>query len=130
MHRLVELYAHTLPAFGHVGHFQELLFETAHQPLKRGIKRSNNRDPHIYAVQAVLANDWETRLALEIASVGKPDQWSNTTCNRIQRLLTGVECTGSTDSDRVKSAFCPPVMHKLESVRRRLLSLPKSHVEW
>jgi hypothetical protein len=130
VHRLLELYAHTLPAFGHVGHFQELLFETAHQPLKRGIKRSNNRDPHIYAVQAVLANDWETRLALEIASVGKPDQWSNTTCNRIQRLLTGVECTGSTDFDRVKSAFCPPVMHKLESVRRRLLSLPKSHVEW
>jgi hypothetical protein len=41
-----------------------------------------------------------------------------------------MECTGSTDSDRMKSAFCPPVTQKLESVRRRLLSLPKSHVEW
>jgi hypothetical protein len=90
VHRLLELYAHTLPAFGHVGHFQELLFETAHQPRKRGIKRSNSRDPHLAAVQAVLANDWETRLALEIASVGKPDQWSDATCNRLQRLLTGV----------------------------------------
>jgi hypothetical protein len=49
-HRLFELYAHTLPKFGHVGLFQELLFETTHQPLKRGIKRSNNRDPHISAV--------------------------------------------------------------------------------
>jgi hypothetical protein len=30
VHRLLELYTHTLPEFGHVGHFQELLFETAH----------------------------------------------------------------------------------------------------
>jgi hypothetical protein len=130
VHRFLELYSHTLPAFGHVGQFQELLFETAHEPLKREIKRSNNRDPQISAVQEVLANDWETRLAVEIASVGKPDQWSDTTYNLIQRLLTGVECTYSTEADRVKSAFCPPVMHKLESVRGRLLSLPKIHVEW
>jgi hypothetical protein len=130
VHRLLELYTHTLPAFGHVGHFQELLFETAHQPLKRGIKRSNNRDPHLSAVQAVLANDWETRLALEIASVGKLDQWSDATCNRLQQLLTGVECIGSADTSRLKSVFCPPVMHKLKSVRKRLLSLPTSHVEW
>jgi hypothetical protein len=130
VHRLLELYAHTLPAFGHVGHFQELLFETAHRPLKRGITRSNNRDPHISAVQEMLANDWETRIALEIASIGKLDQWSDATCNRIQRLLTGVEYVGFTESDRVKSAFCPPVMHKLKSVQRSLISLPKSHVEW
>jgi hypothetical protein len=127
---ILERYAHNLPAFGHLGHFQELLFETAHQPLKIGIKRSKNRDPHVYAVQAVLTNDWETSRALEISSVGKPDQWSDTTYNLIQRLLTVVQCTGFTESDRVKSALCPPVMHKLESVRRRLLSLPKSHVEW
>ena len=47
VHGLLELYAHTLPAFGHVGHFQELLFETAHQPLKRGIKRSNEHDQNV-----------------------------------------------------------------------------------
>ena len=44
VHRLIELYVHTIPAFGHVRHVQELLFETAHQPLKRAICRSNMRD--------------------------------------------------------------------------------------
>jgi hypothetical protein len=73
---------------------------------------------------------WETRLALEIAPVGKPDQWSDATCNRLLQLLNGVEFIGSADTSRVKSVFCPPVMHKLKSVRKRLLSLPTSHVEW
>jgi hypothetical protein len=128
VHRLLELYTHTLPAFGHVGHFQELLFETAHQPLKRGIKRSNNRDPHLSEVQALLANDWKTRL--EISSIGKPNQWSDATCDRLQQLLTGVECIGSADTSRLKSLFCPLVMQKLKSVRKRLLALPTSHVVW
>jgi hypothetical protein len=66
----------------------------------------------------------------KIASVGKPDQWSDTTCNRVQGLLTGVYCIGSTETDRVKSEFCLPAMHKLKSVRMRLLSLTKSNVEW
>ena len=61
VHRLVELYTHTIPSFGHCRHVQELLFETAHQPLKRAITRSNQRDPHISAVTGTLANDWETR---------------------------------------------------------------------
>jgi hypothetical protein len=32
VHRFLEFYAHNLLEFGHTGHFQELLFETAHQP--------------------------------------------------------------------------------------------------
>jgi hypothetical protein len=68
-------------------------------------------------------DDWENRLALEIASVGKQDQWSDATLNRIQRLLTAVECRGSTEADCVKYEFYPPVMLKLISGRRSLLSL-------
>jgi hypothetical protein len=41
VHRLLELYTHTIPAFGHSRHEQELLFETEHQPLKRAISSSN-----------------------------------------------------------------------------------------
>jgi hypothetical protein len=38
--------------------------------MKNGTKPYNNHDLHISAVDDVLANDWETRLALEIVSVG------------------------------------------------------------
>ena len=57
LHWLIEHYTHTIPSFGHCRHVQELLFETARQPLKRPITRSNQRDPHISAVTAILVND-------------------------------------------------------------------------
>jgi hypothetical protein len=62
--RLIELYTHTIDSFGHCRHVQDLLFETAHQPLKRAITRSNQRDLQISAVTATLAKDWETRLSI------------------------------------------------------------------
>lgn len=130
VHRLLELYAHSLPAFGQIGHFQELLFETAHQPLKRGIKMSNNRDPHLAAVTAVLANDWETRLALCVCCSGDPEGWSEETCLQIEQLVTGDENTNYAEKSRVRSAFSPPVLSQLQSVRRKLLSLPSSGVAW
>ena len=58
LHRLVELYEHSIPAFGHVREFMELIFESAHQPLKRSIARSNNRDAHIFATEQCVGNDW------------------------------------------------------------------------
>jgi hypothetical protein len=130
VHRLLELYAHSLPAFGQIGHFQELLFETAHQPLKRGIKKSNNHKPHLAAVTAVLANDWETRLALCVACGGDPEEWSDETCRQVQNIVTGDENMDSRETFRVKSAFCPPVLSQLQNICRRLLSLPSSGVMW
>jgi hypothetical protein len=75
VHRLIELYSHAIPSFGHCRHVQELLFETAHQPLKRAITCSNQRDPHISAVTSTLTNDWETRLRIEVSSLGEPQSW-------------------------------------------------------
>ena len=63
LHRLVELYEHSIPAFGHVREFMELIFESAHQPLKRSIARSNNRDSHIFAMEQCVGNDWQGRIA-------------------------------------------------------------------
>jgi hypothetical protein len=76
VHRLLELYTLTIHTFGHSRHVQELLFETAHQPLKRAFFRSNQLDPHIHAVNATIANDWECRLSIEVNRSGDPDSWT------------------------------------------------------
>jgi hypothetical protein len=130
VHRLLELYTHTIPAFGHCRHVQELLFETAHQPLKRAITRSNQRDPHIHAVTATLANDWECRLSIEVNRCGEPDSWSIEDCRRIKRLITGRDMSGATDVQEVRSAFCKPVLSQLKKVRRKLSSNATHGVVW
>jgi hypothetical protein len=71
VHRLIELYVHTISAFGHVHHVQELVFETAHQPLKRGMQKSNHRDEQVFSVCACLASDWESRLSMEVETAMK-----------------------------------------------------------
>ena len=63
LHRLIELYEHTIPAFGHVREVMELVFESAHQPLKRSIARSNNHEAHIFACEHCVGNDWQGRIA-------------------------------------------------------------------
>ena len=122
VHRFVELYAHTLPAFGHTRHIQELLFETAHQPLKRGILRSNHRDPQLAAMMAVLANDWESRLSIEVESAGTPVTWSYETCRRLQRLLVGRDLASAVDAEAVISTFSTPVLSELSKIRRGVSS--------
>mgnify|MGYP003438799006 FL=1 len=130
VHRLLELYTHTIPAFGHSRHVQELLFETAHQPLKRAISRSNQRDPHIHAVTATLANDWECRLSIEVNRCGDPDSWTIEDCTRIRRLITGRDMSGATDMQEIRSAFCEPVLSQLRKVRRKLTSNATQVVVW
>jgi hypothetical protein len=130
VHRLLELYTHTIPAFGHCRHVQELLFETAHQPLKRAISRSNQRDPHIHAVTATLANDWECRLSIEVNRCGDPDSWTIEDCTRIRRLITGRDMSGATDMQEIRSVFCKPVLSQLRKVRRKLTSNATQVVVW
>lgn len=42
MHLMLELYFHTIPAFGHCRQIQELAFEHGHQALKRVWERHNS----------------------------------------------------------------------------------------
>jgi hypothetical protein len=130
VHRLLELYTHTIPAFGHSRHVQELLFETAHQPLKRAISRSNQRDPHLAAVTATLANDWESRLSIEVSSLGDPDSWTAEHCLRLQRLVAGREAGGKPDLDRIRSTFCKPVLSQLRKIRTKLSSMSTERAAW
>jgi hypothetical protein len=130
VHRLLELYTHTIPAFGHCKHVQELLFETAHQPLKRAIARSNQRDPHLSAVTATLANDWECRLSIEVKRLGEPESWTAEQCTRLQRLIAGRENQGVSDLRDIRAAFCSPVLSQLQKVERKLSSRGNDHVVW
>ena len=57
LHRIIELYKHSVPAMGHAHRFSELVFEFAYQPLKRGVAMSNHRKPHIQAVKHTLVDE-------------------------------------------------------------------------
>lgn len=134
VHRLVELYVHTIAAFGHVHHVQELVFETAHQPLKRGMQKSNHRDEQVFSVGASLASDWESRLSLEVETAmrtGSP--WSHRSCLQIERILLG-QCLKDSSTlpagRTVQEVFEPPVLDVLAAVRRRHCSSGNSRHIW
>jgi hypothetical protein len=71
VHRLIVLRVNTIAAFGHVHHFQELVFETAHQPVKRGMQKPNHRDKHVFSVGACLESDWESTLSMKVETARK-----------------------------------------------------------
>jgi len=62
VHRLLELAFHTIPLFNHILYVCELVFESAHQPLKFYLSRNHGLGSHVYAVQNILAKDWLIRL--------------------------------------------------------------------
>jgi hypothetical protein len=121
VHRLLELYTHTIPAFGHCKYVQELLFETAHQPLKRATVRSNQRDPHTHAVTATLANDWECRLSIEVSRCGDPETWTTEDCKRLLRLIGARDAESVEGMHRVRAAFSEPILSQLRKVKTKVV---------
>lgn len=64
VHRLLELAHMYLPSFGHGSFLSELMFESAHQSVKRSLERANKFWlPHITALRHILLNDFKARLA-------------------------------------------------------------------
>ena len=61
-HRLLELSLHTIPLFNHLMYVCELVFESAHQPLKFFLSRNTTLNSHIYSVQLIIAKDWLQRI--------------------------------------------------------------------
>lgn len=107
LQRLLELYKHTIPAFGHVRHFMELVFENAHQPLKRCILRGNQQRGHVSAVDHCLGNDWQGRLAMLVSTMKlTSDTELKTDCQRgLRRLLLGEMCNKFPDNTREGQEF-------------------------
>lgn len=75
LHRLRELLDHAVPALRHVRHAQELLFENAHQPLKRAIVTGNGRDDAGRALERFRQCELASRILLEPAFFGIQPDW-------------------------------------------------------
>lgn len=77
LHRLRELVDHVIPALLHVRHAQELLFENAHQPLKRSVVTGNGHDDSMRALTRYRQAELSARLLLDPAVFSVPDAWAS-----------------------------------------------------
>jgi hypothetical protein len=108
----------------------ELLFESAHQPLKRGITSSNHRAPQVSSVYAALQNDLESRLALEMVS-DKPH--SAMRPHRIQILLLGRDFPVSLSNESFEDTAPLGIFYflvRLARMRRSVYSVSSFKTEW
>jgi hypothetical protein len=111
-----------------------MIFETAHQPLKQGMRKSNHRDEQVYAVGASLASDFESRLALQVQKAmfeGSP--WTSKSCLQIEELLLG-QCLNNLSTlpsgRTMQDIFEAPLLGILAGVRRRHCTSEISQDVW
>lgn len=75
LHRLRELMDHVIPALLHVRHAQELLFENAHQQLKRAVVSSNGHEDAARALSRYLLAEVASRMKACPSVFALPDDW-------------------------------------------------------
>lgn len=75
LHRLRELVDHVIPALLHIRHAQELLFENAHQPLKRAVLSGNGRADARRAMARYVHDELAARLRLDFTFFQVPPAW-------------------------------------------------------
>ncbi len=118
LHRLLELYISSIPLFGHVRNFSELVFEHFHQSLKSRIRQKTHLDKHITAVEAVLFEDWLGRLhnALEMATIQGNANSSSQIYLILRRLLLGEEGTRISSTKSAEEIFLSEVSAKIQKL--------------
>ncbi len=118
MHRLIEFYETTLPAFGNVRLIEELILERAHQEAKKGIMSSNFQNPQLQAMTNVRANDWINRLGYETGAVTpEGGGWSESTMRSVFRLLGDARWDRDVyeeDTTELKDAFKEPLLNVMK----------------
>lgn len=75
LHRLRELLDHAVPALQYIRHAQELLFENAHEPVKRAITTGNGWDDAGRAMERVRQCELASRLLAQPSFFGVPSDW-------------------------------------------------------
>lgn len=75
LHRLRELVDHVIPALLHVRHAQELLFENAHQTLKRAVVSGNGQDDAARAMSRYVQAELTARIRMQPAYFSIPHHW-------------------------------------------------------
>ena len=119
IHRLVELYYHSIPRFGHVSLFQELVLEGGHQPLKKGIQRSNNHNPHLHAMTRHLADDWMKRVGDKTWAFSNLKQMTEEDCHSLLEVAfsrSDALDTGLVSCDDVRRSFPEFVLRQFRSI--------------
>lgn len=62
LHRLRELFTHTIPCYGTVKHICELILEKEHQTAKKALKMSNQKNAQMQAMNDSIIDDFFSRL--------------------------------------------------------------------
>ena len=108
VHRLVELYVHTLPLFGRVSLVREIILKQGHQPIKRAIMYSKNQKEHLHAMKSVLSDDRKMRLGIACSSVTTPGSLTTEECIKILDASFGAGHLlrdGTVTPEQVSSCF-------------------------
>ena len=91
VHRVLELYFHSVPIMGHVTHFQELLSEAAQQPLKRSIVKYKDAMAHMRAVDVCRADEWKRRVGSSFHNLRGNPSPSHSQMLTLHHILAGSE---------------------------------------
>lgn len=75
LHRVRELFDHVVPALLHVRHVQELLFEDAHQPLKRSVVTGNGHQDATRAMTRCIKMELVSRMRADPVAFSIPRTW-------------------------------------------------------
>lgn len=128
VHRLLELFSHTIPIFGHGLFVAELVFESAHQPLKAALSRNTSCNAHIPALEQLLGRDWFTRIAELWDCFERGDATQRAMAMKGLRLLmVGSESANlrpldDPDDDRLESECDAHIFNILDSVAGKRLT--------
>jgi len=87
----LELYIISIPSYGHVRNFSELVFETFHKHLKKLLKRSTHHNKHITSVEGILVNDWLARFSYCLSDIHNNEilDYNSPVFITMKRLLFG-----------------------------------------
>ena len=118
VHRLMEFYETTLPAFGNVRLIEELILERAHQEAKKGIMSSNFQNPQLQAMMHIRANDWINRVGYEMGNVKRNGTgWDENSLRSILRLMGDPRWDRplfENDVSDVQTTFQEPLMQLIQ----------------
>ena len=133
VHRVLELYFHSIPRFGHVSLIQELLLEGGHQPLKRGISRSNQHAPHIHAMTRVLADDWMRRIGEAVCLFEDVNNLTDEDCHTLADVGFGradAITSGLVSCDDIRQSFPSFVLREFQSLALSTHNLTRRRTVW
>lgn len=130
-HRVIELYASTIPHFSHALFCVNMGFESNHQPLKSALSRNTNSNFHMSAVYHALGRDWFARVCELMAmksNLSQSNQVAEKDIRRgLRRLFFGANADGLREKEnedldliremdeRIDSALRPKLVNRLNS---------------